>query len=320
MKALLASVLQDLPAPSAGPGELLICVEASGLSGGTSGKVSACGAGVRGFKKGDRVFASDGIDCGECHYCLRDCPSMCRGFGLSRLDPGPFAESVRVPVPLVERGAFRLPPKMNLLHATLAFPLALCLQDRRRLSLREGDCALVLGLGLVGVLHAKLLTADGVTVVAMDPDPGRVRLAQKHGVDQAYTGKDGNTEALIRGLSDERGADALILTSGNSQAVAQRLGWLRDGGVVSLLAEPASPPSIQLDLQEFQRRSLSSFGGLRPSRETLREALDLIASGGLDVSLFARDAFPLERHGEAVRRVLGNECLNAMILPRRASR
>lgn len=319
MKALIASTLQDIPAPSAGAGELLITVEASGLSGGTSGKVSACGAGVRGFKKGDRVLVSDGIDCGECHYCRRGCPAMCRAWGLSRLDPGPLAETVRVPVPIVERGVFKLPPKLNLLHATLAHPLAVCLQDRRRLSLREEDCAIVLGLGLVGVLYAKLLTADGVTVVGLDPDPGRVRLAQKHGVDQAYTGKDGNTEVLIRGLSEERGADALILTSGNSQAVAGRLGWLRDGALVSLLAKPAPPPIVQLDLQEFQRRGITISGGPRPSAESLREALDFIGSGALDISLFFRDAFPLERHEEALRRVQGNECLNAMILPRRSS-
>ena len=316
MKALVNSSLQELPAPSAGPGELLVAVEASILAGGTAGRVAGCGEGVRGFKKGEKVFVSDGIDCGECHYCRSGSPWMCRGFGSFRLDPGPFAESVRVP----ERAAFKLPAKVNLLHATLASPLALCLQDRRRLNLREGDCALVLGLGLVGVLYAKLLINDGANVVGLDPAPGRVRLAQKHGVEQAYTGKDGNTETLLRGLSEDRGADALVFTSGSSQAVAQRLGWLRNGGSVSLLAEPAPPHSIQLDLAELQRRGLAISSPARASADSVREALDLIASGGLDVSVFARDAFPLERHDEASRRVLGSESLNAMLLPRRSSR
>jgi len=58
--------------------------------------VVEAGAGVRGFGAGDRVVAAHHVPCGGCHYCRRGSESMCREFKISNLDPGGFAEYVRV--------------------------------------------------------------------------------------------------------------------------------------------------------------------------------------------------------------------------------
>ena len=109
----------DWPRPRVGPGELLLRVRGCGLCGSDIAKIVApetrgpavfghevvgdvgeAGDGVQGFAVGDRVVAAHHVPCGECHYCRRDSPSMCRVFKASNLDPGGFAEYVHTETPI----------------------------------------------------------------------------------------------------------------------------------------------------------------------------------------------------------------------------
>ena len=95
-------------------------------------------------------------------------PSMCRHFKRVNLDPGGFAELVRVPAPNVEHAAFRLPAEMTEETASFTEPLACCLRAVKRSRVAAGDTALVVGLGSIGCLLAQLLALDGVQVLASD--------------------------------------------------------------------------------------------------------------------------------------------------------
>jgi L-iditol 2-dehydrogenase len=66
----------------------------------------ALGPGVSGFAPGDRLVVAHHVPCFACHYCRRGSPSMCRHFNRINLDPGGFAERVRVPAPNVEHASF----------------------------------------------------------------------------------------------------------------------------------------------------------------------------------------------------------------------
>ncbi len=63
----------------------------------------------RRFAPGQRVVVAHHVPCFQCHYCRRGSASMCRTFKRVNLDPGGFAELVRVPAPNVVHAAFRLP-------------------------------------------------------------------------------------------------------------------------------------------------------------------------------------------------------------------
>ena len=103
MKSLLLSEynhleIADFPVPPAGPGEVLVRVEACGICGsdvhgydGSSGRrippivmgheaagtVAAVGAGVKGYAEGDRVTFDSTVYCGECAYCQRGEINLC---------------------------------------------------------------------------------------------------------------------------------------------------------------------------------------------------------------------------------------------------
>ncbi|MDE2290960.1 MAG: alcohol dehydrogenase catalytic domain-containing protein [Elusimicrobia bacterium] len=326
--------LTDLPVPVVSDGEVLVAVEVCGLCGSDilkidsdirgrdvplghelAGRIELLGPGVKGFKRGDRVVVAHHVPCGDCHYCRKGSPSMCREFKQTNLDPGGFAEYVRVSARHVENVMFKVPAKVSASQAALTEPLACCLRNIRRLGLGEGDTAVVVGLGFIGLLTSLALKRLGVTVVGLDTDPSRVKLALKLGLVHAYTGRENRTEAVISQLSQGRGADALVVTAGPAALVPQRLAWVRDGGVVNLFAGFNKQPPAHLDLDQLYHREITLLSSYSPALEDLREAHRLICSGELDVSPFVKSTFGLDRFDEALRQVRGREIVKAMLLP-----
>ncbi len=95
-----------------GPGEAPRARPATGRSRARGG-----GRGGRGRRRsgdsgaGERVVVAHHVPCSVCHYCRRGSVSMCRAFKASNLDPGGFAEYVRVPRENVRHVTFRVPDR-----------------------------------------------------------------------------------------------------------------------------------------------------------------------------------------------------------------
>ena len=155
------------PRPAAGAGELLLRLRGCGLCGSDIAKIVGSprarrrcsatrwsatwwrrGPACEGFGAGDRVVAAHHVPCGGCHYCRRGSESMCREFKISNLDPGGFAEYVRVPAPNVRHATFRIPDHLGDEEASFVEPLACCLRAVDRARVEPGDTVVVIGLGL----------------------------------------------------------------------------------------------------------------------------------------------------------------------------
>lgn len=330
-------VLKEIPEPKIGAGEVLLAAEACGLCGSDilkidsklrgpvplghelAGRIAEIGVGVTSFKKGDRVVVSHHVPCLECHYCAHGQESMCREFKQTNLDPGGFSELVRVSARHVEHVMFKIPAKLSFARAAMTEPLACCLRNIRRLGLHKGDCAVVIGLGFIGLMTAKLLLRDGVTVIGLDLDPARVLFAQKLGITHAYTGQEGRTKQIISSLSESRGADALIFSAGPSSLVPERFDWVRDGGIINIFAGYHKSPNASINLDAIYHRELTILTSYSPQLEDLREAHRLIVEGEIDVAPFAVNTFPLDQFAEALRQVRGREIVKAILLPQNSS-
>src|SRR3989442_11673490 len=117
----------DLPKPKIGAGEILVKVRASGICGSDvmewyrkpkaplvlgheiAAEVVEVGAGVDAVKRGERVFVSHHVPCGQCRYCLAGHETVCDTLRTTNFDPGGFAEFVRVPAINLKHGGFVLP-------------------------------------------------------------------------------------------------------------------------------------------------------------------------------------------------------------------
>jgi L-iditol 2-dehydrogenase len=240
---------------------------------------------------------------------------MCREFKQTNLDPGGFSQMVRISARHVENVMFKIPAKISFARAALTEPLSCCVRNKRRLNLKNGDCAIVVGLGFIGLITAQLLMRDGVSVIGLDLDPARVKFAQKMGIAHAYTGREGRTADVVASATESRGADALVFTAGPSSLIAERLDWIRDGGTMNIFAGFPKDPTAQVNLDKIYHREITLLTSYSPTVEDLREAHRLIVSGEIDIAPFSNDTFPMSRFDEALRQVRGREIYKAILMP-----
>jgi len=322
--------LEDWPRPAVGAGELLIALRGCGLCGSDLAKIAdpapgpprvlghelvgtvvEAGPGVTVAAPGDRVVVAHHVPCGACHYCRRDSHSMCPTFKASGLDPGGFAEYVRVPAPNVRQATFRLPPTLPDEAASFVEPLGCCVRAVRRARVAAGDVVVVVGLGTIGGLFVQLLRRAGAAAVGVDPLAPRRELAARLG---ARVADPASAAALARELSDGRGADAVLLTAADPELVAWAVGVARDGGAVHLFAGGPGP-GLPVGLETLYRRELTLTATYSSSPRDLAEAFELLVTGAVVTEGFVTHRVPLARLAEGVALARERRALKVWVTP-----
>jgi predicted dehydrogenase/threonine dehydrogenase-like Zn-dependent dehydrogenase len=100
---------------------------------------------------------------------------------------------------------------------------AIAMQGVRRTQPTLGETVVVVGLGILGQITAQLLSANGCRVIGTDVDPRRIGVAVENGMDIGINPKDGDLVERIIKLTDGVGADAVVITaaSPSSDILAQ---------------------------------------------------------------------------------------------------
>ena len=306
--------LEDRPTPGIGPGELLLRVRGCGLCGSdlaklrvaapaptvlgheVVGDIVAVGEGAGDYRPGERVVVAHHVPCFACHFCRRGNASMCRTFKASNLDPGGFAEYVRVPPANVRHATFRVPPGVPDAVASFTEPLACCLRAVRRAGVGPGDTVAVVGVGAMGGLLLQLACRAGARVVGADLLAERRHLARALGATAAL--EPGELAATLATLTEGRGADRVILTVGAPALVRDALGWVRDGGAVHLFVGEGEGP---LPIGDIYKRELTLSATYSSSPGDLAEAFELVCAGSVRVTELVSRRLPLEQLEEAAR-------------------
>jgi L-iditol 2-dehydrogenase len=290
-------VVETVPRPVPGPGDLLVRVEACGICGSDrhmfrgeyptahpvtlghefAGIIEAVGAGVSGFAPGDRVTGDPNIACGVCRACREERPNLCEklvAIGVQR--DGGFAEYVLVPV----GQAAKLPATLDPVHGAFCEPVSCCLHAIDVARVPPGGSVVILGGGVIGLLMVELarMAGAGTVVLATRQAPRRqlaLELGATHAVDPAH-GDAGFVEVL------PDGADVVIECAGVPQTFEQSLRLARRGGTVvvfGVVAQGEKAAVLPFDLLTRELRIESAW--LNPL--TYPRAAELVASGALSL-------------------------------------
>jgi L-iditol 2-dehydrogenase len=237
---------------------------------------------------------------------------MCPAFKTSNLDPGGFAEYVRVPAPNARHAMFRVPAHVRDEAASFVEPLACCLRALRRARIEPGDTTVVVGLGSIGCLFVQLLKRAGAAVVGCDNLSDRVALAGRLGADAGGPGDV--TGQAVRTLSGGRGADQVIVTGGGSEVLPWVADILRDGGTVHYFAG-GDGDSLPLSLERLYRRELTITATYSSCPADLAEAFRLISSDEIAVERLVTHRVPLESLASGVDLMRRREALKVYVTP-----
>lgn len=168
------------------------------------GTVIAIGKGVDEIKIGDRVASN-----------------------------GPHAEYVCVPKNLVAK----IPDNVTDDEAAFTVIGAIGLQGIRLANPTFGEHIVVVGLGLIGLLTAQLLKANGCKVIGFDFDSSKVTIANSLGIDAINPGEGIDQIAYVNSVTNDIGADAVIITASNksNEIISQSAKMSRKRGRIILV-------------------------------------------------------------------------------------
>src|SRR5438093_935792 len=111
------------------------------------------------------------------------------------------------------------PRPVHPFEAALAEPLACVLHDVKRFTPRRGDTAVIVGAGIMGLLHLAALRSTGAVVVVSEPDSVRRAKALEMG---AHAVIDPSTEdyvEAVKRMTDGRGASVTYMAIGVPGAI-----------------------------------------------------------------------------------------------------
>jgi L-iditol 2-dehydrogenase len=318
-------VVESVPIPEIGEGELLFRVAACGICGTDikkihhgfiappqilghelAGTVVKVGRGVTKFKQGDRVVSFHHIPCGACFYCERKLFSQCAGYkkvGLTAgFDPngGGFAEYVRAMPWIVERGMIALPPDVSFEEATFVEPVNTCLKAVRKARIAKGEAVLVIGQGPIGMLLMLLAKYEGGEVFTSDPMPGRRAASVRFGAKESFDPIAVNLREEMRKQTGGRGADAVLVAVPNPSLVPEALALARPGGRVLLFAHNDPVMQLEFPAAAVGVEEKEILGSYSASVEDQEESAALVFERRLPVRDLVSHRFPLERIAEGL--------------------
>ena len=174
------------------------------------------------------MLVNPAVFCGHCELCRRDLPQLChRGGLLGRDADGVFADLVAVD----EACLHPLPAGLPSDGAALLQVLSTCVHAQSLLAVHPGDSAVVVGLGVAGLLHVQLLRDRGVPViVGVTRSAAKRELARRFGASEAV-GPEDAAEA-VAAQTGGRGADLAIEAAGSQQTLVQAMRLAAPGGTV----------------------------------------------------------------------------------------
>lgn len=331
--------VEEVPTPTAGPGELLLDVGANTVCGTdvriirgektagidrgvvlgheVAGRIADVGEGVSGYAVGDLVGLAPVVTCGTCHACTRGMEQVCPNASIVgyRIDGG-LAERMVVPAHAVARGnVVRAPREVPVEHLSLAEPLSCCLSAHRTYRVELGDTVVILGAGPIGLIHTQLaLRAGARRVIVSDPAAQRRAIAESFGA----TTVDPTTVDLgdhVRDATDGIGADVAVVCIGMPGLLADALGIVRLGGRVNAFAGFPSGATAEIDPNLIHYRELTVTGAANSRRSDYRDAVQLIADGAIDVGRLVTHRFPLDQAVEAIEASASGDGIKVAVMP-----
>ena len=214
------------------------------------------------------------------------------------LDPGGFAERVRVPADLVDE--LLVLDGLDAERATFVEPLACVLRAFDRCGLRAGDSLLVVGCGTSGLLAIAAAHARAVEAVwAREPRPERLERALALGAE-----RHGNE--LV---------DVVIVCTPKPDAIAAGFAAVAPGGALCLYAPPDPGHALGLDGHALYVGEVDVCASYSAGPGDMRAALGLIAAGQVDPLPFVTHRVGLDDTGRALELARSGEAIKALVPP-----
>jgi len=261
-----------------------------------AGTVQAVGKSVTHIKVGDEVVIDPAVSCHNCPQCNLGRENTCynlRFLGTPGQGPGCLCEYIVMP----EEACYLTNGAITLEQAVICEPLAIGAYSVQRARVPERANIAILGSGPIGLCTFVSAKAESVNACYMtEKIPERIETARQAGA--TWVGNPDEQDIVAEILKQQPdGIDVAFECAGQQETVDQCVDLLRPGGTLILTGIPRfDRVSLAVDLI---RRKEITIVNIRRQNQCTQKAIDLIASGEVDVDFMITHHFGIEKTQES---------------------
>jgi len=260
-----------------------------------SGTILEVGENVDHVKPGDHVLIDPNSYDLTCPTCRKGLTNLCPNGGLLGRDgDGVFREKFATHA----RNFFRIPDSIPVPIRPMIQQLSTTVHALNQIRIEPGHSVLVLGLGVTGLLLVQLAKLKGAYVVGTSTLPGKLELGRKLGMDAAIDRAKVELVPSVMALTERRGVDIAIETSGLPQLQRMAVETLAPGG--TLLQFGVSGEETSYSLTDAYLRELIFKASRSSQPRDFVEAIELVGQGKIDLEYLVSGVVPFDHVAAAI--------------------
>lgn len=331
--------IQELPTPVIEKDEVLMKVRANGLCtndirdylgdtvysfprvGGHefSGEVVEIGAAVdpHHFQVGDHVVKYIIPACGECHYCKIGRENLCVEVASSSTFQNPDGISgffgMAQYIAVKSKDLYKYPKGVPFTHSAFTEPLACVVNSVERAKILFGQDVLVIGGGVMGLMHVMLAKLQGARVIVSEPNPERRALAESLGADVTFDPTQEAAVDYVKEQTEGRGADVVFNTTAIPAIAQQAMEMTATGGQTYVFSSLHPNDPVPTNMGAIHSYEKVVTGTVSPTIRTFYRSVQLIAKGIVDITPLLDSTFDYMDAVDAFEYALRPETLKTII-------
>ena len=284
-----------------------------------AGDVIEVGSRVTRFKVGDRVAIGADVPCGECSFCRDGIGNNCMiNYAMGYQFPGGYAEYLLVDPLVINYGPIhKIPENLSYDEATLAEPLACCINGLELSWVSLGDVVVIIGAGPVGCMLAELAKVVGAKkTIITQRSKTRLEMAKQYDIDVVISAAEENVTERVLEETDGLGADVVLTATSTIEAQIQAIELIKKRGRINLFAGlPKGSPKLELDSNILHYKEAYMFGSHGSVPRHHRMALELLSAGRIQPKKYISHKFPLDQIMDAFMTVEKREGMKIIVNP-----
>lgn len=316
--------VHDEALPVTGAGEKLVRVKAVGVCGsdlhwfseGAIGDAKLEHPLVLGHEfagvteEGQRVAIDPAIPCGDCEFCQRGHPNLCKNIIFA--GHGKTDGALQEWMVWSEKSLIPIPDSISDADGAMLEPLGVAIHSVDLGKLKAGMTVGIFGCGPIGLLILQMAKLSGAAnIIATDKLPHRVEAAKRFGASQAFLVNEDTRLNEMQAAANGRGVDVAFEAAGTQDAVDSAVESVASGGKVVLAGIP-DDDKTSFSASTARRKGLT-IKLVRRMKHTYPRAIELVSKGLVDVHSMVTHRFPLKQANEAFRVAERREGLKVII-------
>lgn len=269
-----------------------------------TGVIESVGEGVDKdeFPIGQKVAVRSFNSCGRCYYCRQGKENLC--INAHKPEANPHKE-INGPGGLGQylvakpKDIFKLPNSLPFEYGAFTEPLACVVNSMKQAQVELGNDVVVVGAGIMGLLHVMVSKLRGARVIVSELDPTRRDKALEAGADIVFDPSKENFVEKVKSLTEGRGADVIFNTTAIAKVAEEAVQGLGKTGRIVMYSSIHPDKPISVSPNWIHNTQVVITGAVSPSVESFHISSILLSKGLIVPDKLISAKFPLDEAQKA---------------------